>query len=232
MPLKSAVHSPQVHWTVGKLNCQHCGARLGGFNFINCSKCTCGHNTAVHLSKSRVDQDLKPKVLLTRPGRSRGHTERRVDRVASFQQTRDSVTELQRIQIQSSLLDNLPSSSTFSSSHAALCAVTTGDETELEIASSEDPHIVRTVEVGTHGILPFESIHPTQLSDYQEILEEHRVDSASQSREASRNVSPIPQPKLPKREKNRLKSLRRKQRKKELWIQKQQEAKDVVRLPE
>ncbi|KAI7796163.1 E3 ubiquitin-protein ligase RNF180 [Triplophysa rosa] len=233
----------QVHWTVGKINCQYCGARLGGFNFINCSKCTCGHNTVVHLSKSRVDQDFKPQVLLTRPGRSRGHTERRVDRVASSPQTRDSVTELQRTQIQSSLLDTLPSSSTFSSSCDVLRAVTTGDETELEIASSEDPQIVRTVEVGTDGSLPFESIHPTQLSDYQEILEEHHVDSASQSRaspvdpedvrprnivEPSTNVSPIPQPKLSKREKNRLKSLRRKQRKKEHWIQKQQQTKDLA----
>lgn len=211
---------------------------MGGFNFINCTKCTCGHDTAVHLSKSRVDQDFKPQVLMTRPGRSRGHTERRVDRVASSPKRIHSVTELQRTQIQSSL----PSSSTFSFS----CA---GHRTEFEIASGEDPHIVRT-EVGTAVILPVESMHPPQLSDYQESIEEHHVDSASQIRaspdiemdpedirprdieEPSRNVSPVQQPKLSRREKNRLKSLRRKQRKKERWVQKQQEAKDLVRLPE
>lgn len=233
----------EVHWTVGKINCKYCGARLGGFNFINCSKCTCGHDTAVHLSKSRVDQDFKPQVLLTRPGRSRGHTERRVDMVASSPQTIDSVTELQRTQIQFSLLDTLhSSSSTFISSCAMLHPVTTGDRTGLEVASN--PHnIVRTVQVGTDVILPSELIHPPQLS---ESLEEHHVDSASQIRaspdievdpegvgpreieSSSENFSPFLQPKLSKRERNRLKSLRRKQRKKERWIQKQQEAKDLA----
>lgn len=196
----------------------------------------------MHLSKSRVDQDFKPQVL-TRPGRSRGHTERRVDMVVSSPQTIDSVTELQRTQIQFSLVDTLPTSSTFISSCAMFHVVTTGDRTELEVASN--PHnIVRTVEVGTDVILPSELINPPQLS---ESLEEHHVNSASQIRaspdievdpedvgpreieEPSEDISPILQTQLSKRERNHLKSLRRKQRRKERWIQRQQEAKDLVR---
>ncbi|KAG9354026.1 hypothetical protein JZ751_012150 [Albula glossodonta] len=47
----------QSHWTSGRLSCQHCGARLGGFNFISHSKCPCGRDLTVHLCKSRLDQD-------------------------------------------------------------------------------------------------------------------------------------------------------------------------------
>ncbi|KAJ7988492.1 hypothetical protein DPEC_G00324120 [Dallia pectoralis] len=52
--LKS-VHQSQ--WTVGKLICEKCGARLGGFNFRKNAKCPCGQESIMHLSKSRVDQD-------------------------------------------------------------------------------------------------------------------------------------------------------------------------------
>ncbi|XP_055036861.2 E3 ubiquitin-protein ligase RNF180 isoform X2 [Misgurnus anguillicaudatus] len=183
----------QVHWTVGKLNCQYCGARLGGFNFTNYSKCTCGLDTTVHLNKSRVDQDLKPQLLLTRPV------------------TADDV-----------------------------------DRNELEFASTEEPHILGSFEVGTDVTLPSELLHPPQLSDYQENLEERHVDSASQMRASLdlavdtegvrprvievplRHIFPNLQPKLSKKERNRLKSLRRKQRKKERWIQSQQEAKELA----
>ncbi|XP_077089105.1 E3 ubiquitin-protein ligase RNF180 isoform X2 [Siphateles boraxobius] len=189
----------QVNWTVGKLNCQYCGARLGGFNFINCSKCTCGHETTVHLSKSRVDQDLNPLVLLTRPGRTREHTRRRNNEVESLPQT----------------MSLAPSPSTTLNFSCAVSHVISA-ETQLEV----------------------------ELYDDQESLEEQHVGSASQSRtpldravdpegvrlmeEPSRNILPNVEPKLDKREKNRLKSLRRKRRKKERWIQRQQEAKDMA----
>ncbi|KAK7143438.1 hypothetical protein R3I93_014560 [Phoxinus phoxinus] len=214
----------QVNWTVGKLNCQYCGARLGGFNFVNCSKCTCGHETTVHLSKSRVDQDLKPLVLLTRPGRTREHT-RRNNEVDSLPQS----------------MSLAPSpSSTLNFSCPASHVVSA--ETQLEVESSEEPQILENVERGTDVPLPPEL--PLQLYDYRESLEEQHVGSASQSRtsldravdpedvrlmeEPSRNILPNVEPKLNKREKNRLKSLRRKQRKKERWIQRQQEAKDLA----
>lgn len=211
---------------MGKLNCQNCGARLGGFNFVNCSKCSCGRDTTVHLSKSRVDQDLKPPVLLTRLGRSREHTVMRKNEVESLPQS---------------------SSPSPSSTLSFSCTVShvASAETELEVESTEEPQILETVERVTDVSLPSEL--PPQLSDYQESLEVWHVGSASQSRtsldravnpeevrlrvmeEPSRNISPNLEPKLSKREKNRLKSLRRKQRKKERWLQRQQEAKDLVR---
>ncbi|KAF5912042.1 hypothetical protein HPG69_003316, partial [Diceros bicornis minor] len=45
----------KAEWTVGKLNCPFCGARLGGFNFVSTPKCSCGQLAAVHFSKSRTD---------------------------------------------------------------------------------------------------------------------------------------------------------------------------------
>ncbi|XP_053267189.1 E3 ubiquitin-protein ligase RNF180 [Pleuronectes platessa] len=65
----TSVH--QAQWTVGKLNCHHCSARLGGFNFINHSKCPCGQDATVHLNKSRVDRDHKHHVLIVQPRRTR-----------------------------------------------------------------------------------------------------------------------------------------------------------------
>ncbi|CAM4667763.1 unnamed protein product [Leuciscus chuanchicus] len=215
----------QVNWTVGKLNCQYCGARLGGFNFVNCSKCTCGHETTVHLSKSRVDQDLKPLVLLTRPGRTREHTRRRNTEVESLPQT----------------ISLAPSPSSTLSFSCPVSHVVSA-ETQLEVGSSEEPQILENVERGTDAPLPPEL--SLQLYDYGESLEEQHMSSASQSRtsldravdaegvrlmeEPFRNILPNVETKLNKREKNRLKSLRRKQRKKERWIQRQQEAKDLA----
>lgn len=65
----TSVH--QAQWTVGKLNCQNCSARLGGFNFINRSECPCGQDATVHLNKSRVDRDHKHYVLIVQPRRTR-----------------------------------------------------------------------------------------------------------------------------------------------------------------
>ncbi|XP_070298502.1 E3 ubiquitin-protein ligase RNF180 isoform X2 [Salvelinus sp. IW2-2015] len=66
----TSVH--QAQWTVGKLNCENCGARLGGFNFLNNTKCPCGQESTVHLSKSRVDQDHKRYLHVVRPQTTRG----------------------------------------------------------------------------------------------------------------------------------------------------------------
>lgn len=49
----------QAQWTVGKLNCRNCSARLGGFDFIHHFECPCGRDATIHLSKSRVDPDHK-----------------------------------------------------------------------------------------------------------------------------------------------------------------------------
>ncbi|XP_061475078.1 E3 ubiquitin-protein ligase RNF180 isoform X2 [Rhineura floridana] len=45
----------KAQWTTGKLNCPFCGARLGGFNFVNNTKCSCGQFTNIHLCKRRTD---------------------------------------------------------------------------------------------------------------------------------------------------------------------------------
>uniref|UniRef100_A0A4W5R2R9 Ring finger protein 180 n=1 Tax=Hucho hucho TaxID=62062 RepID=A0A4W5R2R9_9TELE len=66
----TSVH--QAQWTVGKLNCENCGARLGGFNFLNSTKCPCGQESTVHLSKSRVDHDHKRYLRVVRPQTMRG----------------------------------------------------------------------------------------------------------------------------------------------------------------
>lgn len=70
-----SVVSVQAQWTVGKLNCQNCAARLGGFNFINRSECPCGRDATVHLNKSRVDRDHKHYVLIVQPRRTRPRKE-------------------------------------------------------------------------------------------------------------------------------------------------------------
>ncbi|KAM4870356.1 E3 ubiquitin-protein ligase RNF180 isoform X2 [Urocitellus parryii] len=57
----------KAQWTVGKLNCPFCGARLGGFNFVSTPKCSCGQLAAVHLSKSRTDYQPTEAGRLMRP---------------------------------------------------------------------------------------------------------------------------------------------------------------------
>lgn len=57
----------QARWTVGKLNCPFCGARLGGFNFVSTPKCSCGQRAAVYLSKSRTDYQPAQAGRLMRP---------------------------------------------------------------------------------------------------------------------------------------------------------------------
>ncbi|XP_072272464.1 E3 ubiquitin-protein ligase RNF180 [Pyxicephalus adspersus] len=45
----------KVHWTAGKLNCPYCRSRLGAFNFVGSTKCSCGHLAVVRLCKSKID---------------------------------------------------------------------------------------------------------------------------------------------------------------------------------
>nr|XP_036869610.1 E3 ubiquitin-protein ligase RNF180 isoform X2 [Manis javanica] len=57
----------KAQWTVRKLNCPFCGARLGGFNFVSTPKCSCGQLAAVHLSKCRTDYQPTRADQLMRP---------------------------------------------------------------------------------------------------------------------------------------------------------------------
>ncbi|KAA8584653.1 hypothetical protein FQN60_008438 [Etheostoma spectabile] len=87
-----ATDDSSAAWTVGKLNCQNCGARLGGFNFINRSECPCGRDAAVHLNKSRVDRDHRHYDLIVQPGRTRPEKER----AGTPEQNRDQRPEFNR----------------------------------------------------------------------------------------------------------------------------------------
>lgn len=44
-------------WSKGKINCQFCDFRIGGFDFISGSKCSCTNNILPHIYivKSKVD---------------------------------------------------------------------------------------------------------------------------------------------------------------------------------
>ncbi|XP_020639388.3 E3 ubiquitin-protein ligase RNF180 isoform X1 [Pogona vitticeps] len=50
-------------WTTGKLNCPFCGAHLGGFNFVNNRKSSCGQFTNIHLCKRQTDYQATSSVL-------------------------------------------------------------------------------------------------------------------------------------------------------------------------
>lgn len=47
----------EAEWSKGRLNCETCDSRLGGFDFISGNKCECQNNVLppVHLIKSKVD---------------------------------------------------------------------------------------------------------------------------------------------------------------------------------
>ncbi|XP_010008906.1 PREDICTED: E3 ubiquitin-protein ligase RNF180, partial [Nestor notabilis] len=45
----------KAQWTIGKLHCPFCEARLGGFNFVCNKKCSCGQLVNIHFCKSRTD---------------------------------------------------------------------------------------------------------------------------------------------------------------------------------
>jgi len=46
-------------WSLGKLNCAKCSARIGAFNFVQPRRCPCGQTNLppVWLTKSKVDVD-------------------------------------------------------------------------------------------------------------------------------------------------------------------------------
>ncbi|XP_072517799.1 E3 ubiquitin-protein ligase RNF180 [Salminus brasiliensis] len=255
----------QVHWTVGKLNCQYCGARLGSFNFINCPKCPCGRDTAVHLSKSRVDQAVKHSVHLSRLGRAKRHadilkskteflskerkqeepeTTRELDPISNLDQ------DLQRLRMpaQVTSLDSEASFITPSSSSPDFSHISPVDE-EIDEAvanvnSRQEPQTLRSVETDSEDPVAHERQMSVEPSIYQESTGDRLAHFTSQetpsldteeleqeqediTEEQVHHTTSSHVQKLTKRERNRLKSLRRKQRKKERWIQSQVEEKEL-----
>ncbi|GAA6072673.1 E3 ubiquitin-protein ligase RNF180 isoform X1 [Tachysurus ichikawai] len=205
----------QVHWTTGKLNCQHCGAHLGGFNFINCSQCPCGHDTTVHLVKSRVDQIVKHVVYLSRPSTARVRTGIQVKpRDLEGPEDRSLGHDLNQVTNELNPEPELLSrqiQAPYSNSESSVIP----------------PH---------HPPLPLPLVRPVnQLSDHMQ-NQDGPLDSFPASTqdtvtgqadisdgvtdEPRDNTCATPVWMLSKRGRNRLKSFRIKQRKKELWLQK------------
>ncbi|XP_077203339.1 E3 ubiquitin-protein ligase RNF180 [Paroedura picta] len=54
----------KAEWTTGKLKCPFCGALLGGFNFVQSTKCSCGRFTNIHLWKRQTDCQTASPVAL------------------------------------------------------------------------------------------------------------------------------------------------------------------------
>ncbi|KAM4052369.1 E3 ubiquitin-protein ligase RNF180 [Anomaloglossus baeobatrachus] len=49
------------NWTAGKLHCPYCRTRLGAFNFVDSTKCSCGRLAVIRLCKSKIDVDITVK---------------------------------------------------------------------------------------------------------------------------------------------------------------------------
>ncbi|XP_040397369.1 E3 ubiquitin-protein ligase RNF180 [Cygnus olor] len=56
----------KAQWTIGKLHCPFCEARLGGFNFVCNTKCSCGQLVNIHFCKSRTDYQPAFSVKLAK----------------------------------------------------------------------------------------------------------------------------------------------------------------------
>lgn len=58
LPEKIKNKIEDANWTKGRINCENCGTRLGGFDFISGTKCSCTSNVSlppVHFIKSKLD---------------------------------------------------------------------------------------------------------------------------------------------------------------------------------
>ncbi|XP_075703643.1 E3 ubiquitin-protein ligase RNF180 [Rhinoderma darwinii] len=62
------------HWTTGKLHCPYCRTRLGAFNFVDSTKCSCGRFAVIRLCKSKIDVDVTVKTPCQASSASKFHT--------------------------------------------------------------------------------------------------------------------------------------------------------------
>lgn len=256
----TSVH--QAQWTVGKLNCQNCAARLGGFNFINRSSCPCGQDATVHLSKSRVDCDYKQHVFIVQPRRMRPRKEQasllmdgsqcQEERTRSLQlncaavmshsspedafnsqgTTGKPATEMMRAEMDEStrLHVSYPASQQFDTvDGASVSAVSCHSFISGRTRSPLHQQLLQTVEDVQSSVETPAS--QQQVSDSEPLI---RGGSISDSEpEQDQEVPPhvltasSASPTLSKRERNRLKGLRRKQRRRERWLRSQQEQKEA-----
>ncbi|KAI1904946.1 hypothetical protein AGOR_G00010910 [Albula goreensis] len=211
----ASVH--QSHWTSGRLSCQHCGARLGGFNFISHSKCPCGRDLTVHLCKSRLDQDHSWPAAASRSKRG-SHVARRLagpqrrPTGAAAREASSTVTDTSSDLGQMiAALGEQPNEMNNSPSHPRPTAASQPElEDRLEATSIREVCTLRRR-------------HPSQTSTEEgedsEDEREGQVRPLGSLPLDEPSVTPVVQARLSKRERNRLKSQRRKQRRRERWIQ-------------
>ncbi|KAM9451055.1 E3 ubiquitin-protein ligase RNF180 isoform 1-T1 [Clarias gariepinus] len=236
----------QVHWTTGKLNCQHCAARLGGFNFLTCSRCPCGLDTTIHLNKSRVDQVVKHLAYVSRPGTGKGHTgfqvkhrtleepdHRNLQSTCDLHQVTHGLNpkpELQSGQMQEthSECEHCGISQCSCPPYLPLiCPVQ--EEVNEAVAHGIDGHIQpASTELPDHLQDQDSQLDSLPSSTQDTVMEQEDV-SDGVVLETQHHASSFPARMLNKREKNRLKSLKKKQRKKERWVQRQLEEKSMIR---
>uniref|UniRef100_A0A3Q4BBN6 RING-type domain-containing protein n=1 Tax=Mola mola TaxID=94237 RepID=A0A3Q4BBN6_MOLML len=170
-----------AQWTVGKLNCQNCSARLGGFNFINRSECPCGQEATVHLNKSRVDQKSAAELM----------------KAGTDEPAQSLMLKSQQFHTNGE-----------ASVNTATCHLLFSKRTRSPLHQE----LQQTVEDGDTS-LDTTAVH-------QEVS-----DSAVSLRGTAEDL--LASSKMSKREKNRMKALRRKQRKRERWLHDQQEKEGV-----
>ncbi|XP_037548515.1 E3 ubiquitin-protein ligase RNF180 [Nematolebias whitei] len=215
----------QAQWTAGKLNCCNCGARLGGFNFLTRSRCPCGLDTKVHLNKSRVDQDRKRHVPIVQPRRTRSEAGTETG------QSEPSRTPLISRPAESS--DRVPDGGT---RQGRCCLEDDGhsaDSTDLLRSFFLNPQLdpEDSIDPGVPGVSGARRLSQYQNQDqtheaqeptpgHEEVLASgSSVRWRSSSDGEALQESSSAEIRLNKREKNRLKSQRRKERRRERWLQ-------------
>ncbi|KAM4720121.1 E3 ubiquitin-protein ligase RNF180 isoform 2-T2 [Anableps anableps] len=221
-------------WTSGKLSCRHCGARLGGFSFLSRSRCPCGRDATVHLSKSRVDLDQKPHVLIVQPRRTSPGT----GRADLSHRQREEETAVDRFQLArlSGLSPIVPAEAVDpvrageTRQHGAAGRTDAPEAASsvrrlAELQSDSDHEVwsdalpwVAEVPGGSRSSLEPHQTEEVYFTSEGEAEREAETVSSSQSRAASSSSA---RARRSKADQNRLKSLRRKQRRRERWLQSQ-----------
>uniref|UniRef100_A0A3P8N6Y4 Ring finger protein 180b n=1 Tax=Astatotilapia calliptera TaxID=8154 RepID=A0A3P8N6Y4_ASTCA len=187
----TSVH--QVSWTAGKLNCQNCRARLGGFNFINRSQCPCGTDASIHFSKSHLDYDHKHSILMGQPLRSR----------LNRGQMDISQNHEERAEFSTTALDRFQDFN---------CAATMPHESPMEASNPQ-----------TDGRTPVERENARWKSVpafcgrdfYPDVVSHPASEQLHTDGEPQTSVGSPPSNSLSKKEKNHMKSVRLKQRRRE-----------------
>uniref|UniRef100_A0A1A7WBF4 Ring finger protein 180 n=1 Tax=Iconisemion striatum TaxID=60296 RepID=A0A1A7WBF4_9TELE len=194
----------QAQWTAGKLNCCFCGARLGGFNFLNHIKCPCGCNATVHLNKSRVDQDQKPNVPIVQPRRTGSASPSQMGPADDADGQKSCSLEADGM----STSFFCPADSRSESSVLNPAGPHHKAEAPPVSGARRSPLLQQT----TESLLEMTTVHEEEMDSA------YSLQGFTAQLEEVSSQPPAPM-RLNKREKNHLKGQRRKQRRRERWLQ-------------